>query len=129
MPVNVTNTQTPIPNIFLNINNIIRNDAHDAIGALQYTDLFRAAGTLTQSNTIRIDMQGHFQRNGLEWSNIQAQVNGINGNSTVAHIEVSNAGANINDPTNQCGFANRVRSALEQSLDNGTTFQVTGMYP
>ncbi|CCY63929.1 putative uncharacterized protein [Clostridium sp. CAG:967] len=128
MPLTITQGNQ-IPNFYASINQNMRNDAHNAIGQLQYADLFRGAGTLTNFDRVRVDMQGTFNRNGSTWSNIQVQVNGQNGNSTIAHVELNHQCANITNIENQRGVTNKVRSALEQSLDSGNTYVVTGTLP
>ena len=116
----------PIPNFFANINQNMRNDAYAAIAQLKYEDLFRGAGTLTNMDRVRVDMQGTFNRNGFTWSNIQVQINNQRGNSTIAHVELSRQCANITNAENQRGVAHKVHSALNQSLSTGCTYIITG---
>lgn len=118
-----------IPNILTDINQDIRDDAHNAIANLQYEHLFRGSGTLVISSLVRIDMQGTFIRNNVNYSNIQVQVNGRQNPSTIAHILFSHQAANITDFNNQRGAINAAIRALEQSLDSRNTFIVTGTLP
>jgi hypothetical protein len=104
-----------------------RSDAQAAIAQLQYADLFRGAGTLHTSGTMRVDMQGVIAGN-PQRSNIQVQINGINGASTVAHADFARNLATTN-AQNQVGAANKVISALNQSLDTGRTYAVAGTNP
>ena len=125
MPMQVMQGQ-PIPNHF-QPNQAQRNAAHDVIAQLEYGDIWRGAGTLHKNNLVRVDMQGTIPGNPVR-HNIQVQVNGIQGNSTIAHADVS-ASIMTNDPPNQKGAANKVISALNQSLDSGDTYTVTGTNP
>ena len=119
----------PIPNFFANINQNMRNDAYAAIAQLKYEDLFIGAGTLTNVDRVRVDMQGTFNRNGFTWSNIQVQINNQRGNSTIAHVELSRQCENITNAENQRGVAHKVHSALNQSLSTGCTYIITGTLP
>ena len=106
--------------------------AKRAIELLTYADLWGAARTIhtdpprapRAQQVCRLDEQGNFNRGGFNWSNLQVQI----GNSTCAHAEVSAQTAN-NDVQNQVGVRNRVVSALNQSLDSGNTYIVTGTSP
>jgi hypothetical protein len=119
MPMQVSNHFQP--------NQQQRTAAHEVIAQLQYADLWRGAGTLHQNNLVRVDMQGTIAGNPVR-PNIQVQVNGIRGNSTIAHADVS-ARLMTNDPANQRGVASKVISALNQSLDSGHSYTVTGTGP
>jgi hypothetical protein len=125
MPMQVTQGQ-PIAHHF-QPNQEQRTAAHNVIAQLQYADLWRNAGVLRQNNLMRVDMQGVIGGNPVR-HNIQVQVNGIKGSSTVAHADVS-ATLMTNDPANQKGVVNRVISALNQSLDTGHSYAVTGTSP
>lgn len=125
MPMQVTQDQA-IPN-HLQPNQRQRTAAHEVIAQLQYADVWRNAGTLHQNSLVRVDMQGTIAGNPVR-HNIQVQVNGIAGNSTIAHADVS-ASLMTNDPANQRGVAHKVISALNQSLDSGHSYSVTGTSP
>jgi hypothetical protein len=125
MPMQVTRDQ-PIPNHF-QPNQQQKAAAHEVIARLQYADLWRGAGTLHKNNLVRIDMQGTITGDPVR-HNIQAQINGVRGNSTIAHADVS-ASLMTNDPSNQRGVAGKVISALNQSLDSGCSYRVTGTSP
>ena len=77
---------------------------------------------------MRIDMQGTFVKDGQMYSNIQVQVNGKQGKSTVAHANVSDSIA-TEDPANQKGAVNAVITALNLSLDSGHSYEVNGSIP
>ncbi len=119
----------PIPNHFANANQRQLKAAQEVIAQLQYADIWRGAGTLHESKNelMRLDMQGTIPGNPVR-HNIQVQVNGIQGASTVAHADVS-ASLMTHDAANQRGVANKVISALNQSLDNGQSYTVTGTSP
>lgn len=103
-----------------------KTDAHTAIGALEYAKIFQNnSGTISNFETMRVDMQGTFTQGGYRWHNIQVQINGISGKSTVAHANVSEQ-TMTSDPVNQKGVVQKVRSALEQSLDSGKSYEVSG---
>lgn len=113
-------------------NNAQHAAAKRAIEQLTYADLWGAARTIhtdpprapRDQQVCRLDEQGNFNRGGFNWSNLQLQI----GNGTCAHAEVSAQTAN-NDPQNQVGVMNRAVSALNQSLDNGNTYVVSGTSP
>jgi hypothetical protein len=106
--------------------------AKRAIELIAYADLWGGKRTIhtdpphaTRAQQVcRLDEQGNFNRAGFNWSNLQVQI----GDSTCAHAEVSAQTAN-NDVQNQVGVRNRVVSALNQSLDSGNTFVVSGTSP
>ena len=106
--------------------------AKRAIELLTYADLWGGARTIhtdppraaRAQQVCRLDEQGNFARAGFNWSNLQVQI----GNASCAHAEVSAQTAN-NDAQNRVGVRNRVVSALNQSLDSGNTFVVSGTSP
>ena len=126
MPVTITQGN-PIPGFPANLNANQRNAAHNLIAQLQFADLWRGPGTLHTSGNMRIDMQGVIPAAGQTpaQQNIQVQT----GNLTIAHANVSHSMGNITNPENQLGAVRRVISALEQSLDTGHSFTVTGTIP
>lgn len=119
-----------IKNIYpRNITQNMRDDFFECLNLISYSDIFRGPGTLSTFNTIRIDMQGHINlNNGGKQYNIQAQVNNIQGMSTVAHILVDDTISN-DDPLNQLGAFNKVKAALISSLDDKHTYSVSGSIP
>ncbi|MGA4670768.1 hypothetical protein ACPCG0_13390 [Propionibacteriaceae bacterium Y1923] len=114
----------PIPRYFGALNAAQTQDAKDVIAMLEYTDIFRSARTLHNTALIRLDMQGQIP-GPPQQANIQAQVNGVQGNSTVAHVLVDWSVAN-DDPANQLGVERAVRAALRSSLADGHTWLVSG---
>jgi hypothetical protein len=122
MPITVVPTG-PINNRGIP-NQAQRSSAHDVIAMLDYTDLWLGLGTLHQDANVRVDQQPH----GPNQRNIQVQINGIAGNSTIAHTVLSTT-VQTNDQTNQVGVANKVISALNQSLDTAQSYSVAGSIP
>jgi hypothetical protein len=132
MPVNLIQNG-PIPNIFQGSPNSLNKERKEAvynvIGRLEYHQIFQnAAGTLVINDLMRVDMQGTFMQACQRFHNIQVQVNGVAGKSTVAHANVSES-TMTDDPINQTGVRNRVSSALNQSFDSGHSYSVTGTAP
>ena len=102
--------------------------AHKVIAQLQYADLFRDSGLLREVKPLmRVDMQGII-RGSPDRSNIQVQVNGVKGTSTVAHVDFARNLVS-NDPRNQTGVVNQVIAALNKSLDDKCSYAVTGTAP
>ncbi|MEI8592785.1 hypothetical protein [Photobacterium sp. Hal280] len=132
MAINVQQTG-PINNLFPGSPNVFNNNQKEAvynvIGQLTYADIYRNnAGTIVQNQIMRLDMQGTFMQGNYRFHNLQVQVNGVNGNSTVAHVNVSEE-TMTNDQPNQQGVLRKVQSALNQSFDSANSYQVTGTAP
>ncbi|HEX7363400.1 MAG TPA: hypothetical protein VF283_23155 [Bryobacteraceae bacterium] len=108
----------------------IKTAAQTVIAQLQYGDIWRGAGTLHNNGAVRLDMQGQIAAVGgaPAQQNIQVQLNGVRGRSTVAHANVSHSVV-TDDPANQRGVARKVISALNQSLDSARSYTVTGSIP
>lgn len=121
MPIAKTNTGNAINNRIVP-NATQREDCYQVIAQLDFADLGRGAGTLHTVNGVRLDMQGH---NAAGWANLQVQI----GNRTAACALIAPSIQAIVDPTNQRGGANAAISALNQSLDHGTIWTVTGGIP
>ena len=99
-----------------------RTDCQDVIAMLSFADLGRGAGTLHVSGVARLDLQGHTAAGDV---NLQIQIGG----STAAAALVAATVLQIADPTNQRGGANGAISVLNQSLDSGTVWNLTGILP
>jgi len=125
MPINLTEGGA-IPN-YRAPGNAQRSSAQDVIAQLQYADIWRGAGTLHDDGVMRLDMQGQIAGPPKK-QNLQVQIDGIAGNSTVAHANVSHS-VMTDDPANQRGVARKVISALNQSLDSGNSYTVDGTAP
>jgi hypothetical protein len=95
------NQGAQLPNAFPNaLTNARHTDAVNAINALDYADLWGAPGTKTSRGTMRVDLQGYTTTGE---ANLQLQVNGVNGNSSVAGILIS--------PSAQSAVPNRTNGA------------------
>ncbi|MEM8584264.1 MAG: hypothetical protein AAGF87_08345 [Bacteroidota bacterium] len=127
MPMTVA-ADGPIPNRFIP-GAAHRNAAPALIAQLDYDDLWRGQGTLHTEGALRLDMQGSFVGpNGNRWYNLQVQVNGITGHSTIAQANVCET-IQTADKANQRGAAGKAISALNQSLDSGNKYKVSGTNP
>ncbi|KAK5582031.1 hypothetical protein RB653_003613 [Dictyostelium firmibasis] len=101
-----------------------KKDLSEANAQIDYADIFKLKqGTIGNYGSIRIDMQGTFTQGGEKWHNLQAQINGISGSSTVAHVNVCE---NVmSTKTNeQKEVQRKVRNAMLQSLSSGKTYNV-----
>jgi hypothetical protein len=121
MPIVKANSGNPIAGVIVP-NAAQRNACQDVIAQLVFADLGRGAGTLHTVGVARLDMQGH---NAAGAANLQVQI----GNSTVACALVAGSIQAMGDAANQRGGAAAAISALNQSLDSGTIWNVTGSVP
>ncbi|MBY5524414.1 hypothetical protein HFO60_26900 [Rhizobium leguminosarum] len=99
-----------------------RNDCKAVIAQITFADLGRGAGTLHSVGVARVDMQG---RTAAGDANIQVQMGG----HTVAAAMIFNSVQQTTDPANQRGAANGTISVLNQSMDSGTVWNLTGTLP
>ena len=103
-----------------------RSDAILAISTVQFADVWRAGNTIGNSPLIRVDCQG-VDVNGR--ANLQAQINGVTGNSTVAHVLVDASVGVTGGPradAQRVYAIRQIRGALGNSLANGTTYTLIG---
>ncbi|EGC37927.1 hypothetical protein DICPUDRAFT_91531 [Dictyostelium purpureum] len=115
-----------IPNRATNLSSRQKKDASEAIAQLEYSKIFyNSAGTIANHGSIRIDMQGIFTHFGTRYHNIQAQINGIKGSSTVAHVSVSEESMSTKT-SEQKHVVRKVRNALLESLKSGKSYRVKG---
>lgn len=121
MPIVKANSGTAIAGIIVP-NAAQKTACQDVIAQLQFADLGRGPGTLHTVGVARLDMQGH---TAAGVANLQVQIGG----NTAACALVAGSIQAITDPTNQRGGANAAISALNQSLDSGTIWNVTGNVP
>lgn len=112
---------------YYNPNKNQRELAQDVIVKLDYADLWRSPSTLKDNKIMRVDMQGHIVGPPKQY-NIQVQVDGLKGSSTVAHANISST-IQTNDPANQKGVLKAVIGALNMSLDTGKSYTVEGTSP
>jgi hypothetical protein len=111
----------------------MRRDAATAIAGIQYNDVWRGAGTISNTDLVRVDNQGTTSNQEV---NLQAQLNGVKGKSTIATALVqqqvgTTAGNNV---AWQATALQLIQNALTQSLNSlvaGTPaqFEVVGTFP
>ena len=121
------NEEGPIANYYPPNQNQ-RNKSNDVIAKLVYLDLWRGAGTLHTNDVMRVATRGTFVNDGVTYHNIQVQVNGKQGKSTVAHVNVADTIASENIGSQE-EAVNEVIAALNQSLATGLSHVVTGNNP
>ncbi|MQX99057.1 hypothetical protein GHK03_23895 [Sinorhizobium medicae] len=121
MPLTKTDTNNPIRGV-TNPNKVQRKDCVAVIAQITFADLGRGAGTLHTVGVARVDMQGRTEEG---HANIQVQIGG----STVAAAIIFKSVQQTTDPANQRGAANGTISVLNQSMDSGTVWNLTGTLP
>ena len=99
-----------------------RKDCYKVIALLDFADLGRGAMTLHEIDDIRLDMQG---RTAAGDANLAVRI----GRGVCASALISNTALLTTDLTNQKGVSNAVISVLNQSLDTGTNWMLTGALP
>lgn len=120
MPLTKTNTNNAIRGRTIP-NSGQRKDCNAVIAKITFADLGRGAGTLHTVGVARVDMQGDTK----EGANIQVQI----GKGTVAAAIIFNSVQQTTDPANQRGAAKGTISVLNQSMDTGTVWNLTGTLP
>lgn len=96
-----------------------KSDAVSCINELEYADLWGQPGPpVTNTPTMRLDLQGY---TGAGQMNLQVQVNGIQGNSTVAAVLVDDTARAVPPPSprslpQQTEIARKIKGALFASL-------------
>lgn len=115
--------QGPMPNAFGNMNANQQHDAMHAIDAIDFADVWRAAGTIVNEGTVRVDVQG---RTGNQQQNLQVQINGVQGNSTVATALVADSVGETSIEAQRVYALRKIRSALFSSLNDGHIYSVSG---
>ncbi len=121
MPLTKTNTGNAIRGRVVP-NQKQRDYCQAVIAQLDFADLDRGAGTLHTVGDARLDMQG---RTAADDANIQVQIGG----GTVAAALIANSVQQTTDPTNQIGACKGAISVLNQSMDTGTVWNLTGSLP
>eukprot|EP01132_Coremiostelium_polycephalum_P007376 gene7376-9060_t len=101
-----------------------------AIAGLKYEKIYSpTARTIVEctpdARGVRIDMQGTFNSGGVKYYNLQAQVCGVSGSSTVAHVNVADTTASRN-PAHQKGVERKVRDALNKSFNDKLSYRMNG---
>lgn len=124
MPITVTQGAA-IPNGVV-FNAAQGTDARTAIAAVALADVWRGGNTIANTARVRVDSQGN---DGNGRANLQAQLNGVGGASTIAHVLVD---ASVGNTAGQAQAAQQlyairqIRGALQNSLTSGCTYYVTG---
>ena len=103
----------------------IRKDAREAISSVTFEKI-GGAGTISTTKKVRVDNQGALP-NGY---NIQAQLNGERGHTTIAHALVYALPTTTDN--NRLQYQNReicnnIKKALNKSFDSGLTYLVNGI--
>jgi hypothetical protein len=120
MPLTKTNSNSAIRGI-VHPNAGQKTDCQNVIAMLTFADLGRGARTLHTSGAARLDLQG------VTATDVNLQVQIGNGSSAAALIALTVQ--STKDPANQRGVASAVISVLNQSLDSGTVWNLTGSLP
>ncbi|PXX99260.1 hypothetical protein [Halomonas sp. LBP4] len=115
--------QGPIRNAYGNMNQSQHGDAVADINSLADTAIWRGAGTIINQGTVRIDVQGYTGAGDL---NLQAQINGVNGNSTVAAILVAPSVGQANTQAQHVYATRKLKNALFESMNDGYIYRVSG---
>ncbi len=100
-----------------------RQDATDAIAQLNFADIWRLPPWRINQGTVRLDIQGVIAGGGR---NLQVQINGVAGRSTIAAITVQGNLATASTAARQAYVQRIVRSALVQSLNSANMQDVNG---
>jgi hypothetical protein len=126
MPINVIKVG-PIKNC-ANSNRAIKKDAQKLIDQLTYDDLWREEGTLHDCKSTRIDQQGDFPvatGSKTRFYNVQVQINGMKGKSTIAHVNISDSLCS-NDGQKQKEVLKKFQETLSASLNDDNSYNMTG---
>gem|GEM_PF-1526353 len=118
--LNKINTQNPIRGI-VHPTARQRTECQQVIAQLTFADMSRGAGTRHGVGSARLDVQGR-TATGV---NLQVQI----GTGTAAAALVDNSVLGTTNPINQTGAKNGAVSVLNQSLDSGTIWHLTGSLP
>ncbi|MCE8034447.1 MAG: hypothetical protein LPK20_13240 [Halomonas sp.] len=115
--------QGPMRNAYGNMNQTQHGDAVTAINSLTDTAIWRGAGTIISQGTVRIDVQGYTSDGDL---NLQVQINGVSGNSTVAAILVAPSVGEANTQAQHVYATRKLKNALFESMNDGDIYRVFG---
>lgn len=121
MPLTKTNTGNAIPRIVVP-NARQRERCYEVIAQLDFADLGRGAMTLHTVDDVRLDMQG---RTAAGDANLAVQIGG----GVCASAVISHTALIVNNTENQRGVSNAAISVLNQSLDTGNNWTLTGQLP
>ncbi len=102
--------------------------SRELIKQLDYAGIFSGKSPIVKDEIMRIDMQGTYvdKTTGKTMYNIQIQINDVpKGKTTISHANVCET-LQTTDPANQRGAAGKVQKALNRSLTDGHSYEVTG---
>ena len=112
-----------INNAFGNMNANQGNDARLAINAIDFADVWRGAGTIVNQGLVRVDVQG---RTAAGEQNLQVQINGVNGNSTVAAALIAESVQDASIEAQRVYAVRKIKDALFSSMNDNHIYRVTG---
>ncbi|WP_156790439.1 hypothetical protein [Alcanivorax sp. DG881] len=112
-----------INNAFGNMNANQGHDARLAINAIDFADVWRGAGTIVNQGLVRVDVQG---RTGAGEQNLQVQINGVNGNSTVAAALIAESVQDASIEAQRVYAVRKIKDALFSSMNDNHIYRVTG---
>ncbi|MBD7961983.1 hypothetical protein H9646_16025 [Comamonas sp. Sa2CVA6] len=121
MPLTKTDSQNPIRGL-ATLTMKERGDCQDVIAKIEVADLGRGAGTLHTSGSARLDLQGKTANGSV---NLQVQI----GTATAAAALIAPTVLITADDSHLPGIKKGVISVLNQSLDSGTIWNLTGTLP
>ena len=112
-----------VRNAYGNMNANQERDARLAINAIDFADVWRGAGTIVNQGLVRVDVQG---RTGAGEQNLQVQINGVNGNSTVAAALIAESVQDASIEAQRVYAVRKIKDALFSSMNDGHIYRVTG---
>lgn len=112
-----------MPNRYGNMNANQQNAAMHAIDAIDFADVWRGAGTIVNQGGVRVDVQG---RTGSQQQNLQVQINGVQGNSTVSTALIADSVGETSIEAQRVYALRKIKNALFSSLNDGHIYGVSG---
>lgn len=112
-----------VRNAYGNMNGNQERDARLVINAIDFADVWRGAGTIVNEPLARLDVQG---RTAAGEQNLQVQINGVNGNSTVAAALIAESVQDASTKAQQVYAVRKIKDALFSSMNDGHIYRVTG---
>lgn len=112
-----------VRNAYGNMNANQERDARLAINAIDFADVWRGAGTIVNQGLVRLDVQG---RTGAGEQNLQVQINGVNGNSTVAAALIAESVQDASIEAQRVYAVRKIKDALFSSMNDNHIYRVTG---
>ena len=112
-----------VRNAYGNMNANQERDARLAINAIDFADVWRGAGTIVNQGLVRLDVQG---RTAAGEQNLQVQINGVNGNSTVAAALIAESVQDASIEAQRVYAVRKIKDALFSSMNDNHIYRVTG---